>query len=67
MSLILAIDLGKYNSVFCGLDTSSGEVEFRTAKFCRSERGFGSSDSFVVKSQESRNSQSLVPTYKTTA
>ena len=32
MSFILAIDLGKYNSVFCGFDTCSGEVEFRTAK-----------------------------------
>ena len=32
MSLILAIDLGKYNSVFCWLEANSGEVEFRTAK-----------------------------------
>jgi len=32
MSLILAIDLGKYNSVFCGLDPATGEAEFRTAK-----------------------------------
>lgn len=32
MSIILAIDLGKYNSVFCGLDPSSGEAEFGTAK-----------------------------------
>ena len=31
MSLILAIDLGKYNSVFCGLDLATGEAEFRTA------------------------------------
>ena len=30
MSLILAIDLGKYNSVFCGLDPATGEAEFRT-------------------------------------
>ena len=32
MSTILAIDLGKYNSVFCWLDTASGEAAFRTAK-----------------------------------
>ena len=32
MSFILAIDLGKYNSVFCGMQTATGEAEFRTAK-----------------------------------
>ena len=32
MSLILAIDLGKYNSVLCAFAESTGEVEFRTAK-----------------------------------
>jgi hypothetical protein len=32
MSLILAIDLGKYNSVLCGFDTVGGEVDIRTAK-----------------------------------
>ena len=32
MSTILAIDLGKYNSVFCWLDPNSGEVNYRTAK-----------------------------------
>jgi hypothetical protein len=31
MAIILAIDLGNYNSVFCGYDPSTGEVEFRTA------------------------------------
>lgn len=29
---ILAIDLGKFNAVFCWFDTKSGEVSFRTAK-----------------------------------
>jgi transposase len=29
--LILAIDLGKFHSVFCALDTRSGEAQFRTA------------------------------------
>ena len=32
MSLILAVDLGKFNSVFCWYDAKSGEVAFRTAK-----------------------------------
>jgi transposase len=32
MSAILAIDLGKFNSVFCWLDPDGGEVAFRTAK-----------------------------------
>jgi hypothetical protein len=27
----LAIELGKFNSGFCGLDTATGEAEFRTA------------------------------------
>lgn len=32
MSGILAIDLGKFNSVFCWFDPNTGEVDFRTAK-----------------------------------
>jgi transposase len=32
MSLILAIDLGQYNSVLCGFEPTTGEVVFRTAK-----------------------------------
>ena len=32
MALILAIDLGRYNSVFCEFNDSSGEVAFRTVK-----------------------------------
>src|SRR5438067_209182 len=32
MSAILAIDLGKFNSVFCWLDPDTGEVAFRAAK-----------------------------------
>ena len=32
MSHILAIDLGKFNSVFCWHNASAGEVVFRTAK-----------------------------------
>lgn len=31
MSVILAVDLGKYKSVFCWYDTGSGEARFRTA------------------------------------
>jgi hypothetical protein len=30
MSTILAIDLGKFKSVCCALDTQSGEATFRT-------------------------------------
>jgi hypothetical protein len=29
MSIILAIDLGKFKSVCCALDTQSGEATFR--------------------------------------
>ena len=32
MSRILAVDLGKFNSVLCWYDATSGEVVFRTAK-----------------------------------
>ncbi len=32
MSTILAVDLGKYNSVFCWFTHDSGEVRFRSAE-----------------------------------
>ena len=37
MSTILAIDLGKFNSVFCWFDPNSKATEFRTVPTCDSQ------------------------------